>query len=901
MGGGVISFWNGMHGRNVKRAEETSMIRQFTRMACVVTCILASVTYAQQLLQPESAVYDMPRDRYLISNFYNGQIIAISAEGTYSVFAEGKISSAGLHIIDDTVYVGCGTRGVLAYNLVTGEEVMDILIPGSSLLNDITADTSGNLYVSDPYGNKIYRIRLADRTYSTLVDYVVWPNGLLFDKKNNRLLACTSTTRRIYSVDMTDGTLTQLVNVGDGHLDGLAEDNAGNIYVSAQGPEAVFRYNWNFTSSRETVSSGHVGPADIYYDRWHEILLVPNIAGNTVDFVDMPVPPRLEIYTFSDVTYGDGDGLWEGGEEIELTFGFENSRPESMINMTVNLFSEDISLTVTSGTVDLGDVVPEQIVDNTSAPFRFTIPAEYNPRIDSFYLEFNYTFMAEDRRDTIVITQGIGHPRILLVDDFAGAGIAHYYTQELDDLLIPYTVWDIQAEGTPSSAALSEYEVVIWFTGNDGAAGFDNDKILSLQGYMDGGGSLFLTGQGIAAAINAFDPGFLNNYLRCTHESILYVMLMTIASTAEVFAQGDTLMISGGDGASNQVNTDHISALNGAVDEMNYFGTANGGAVSYAGDYKLVFFGFGFEAVRSDMPRFISRQDILLNIFDFFELPYPNRAPAATDLTISPGDPTHLVNHTPEISWNYLDEDMTPQAYYQIQVGDDDLWPTGEMWDSGPVPGSEASVVYSGSELQDGGDYYVRARSSDGSLWSNWVYGSFHMNAVPVPADLVPDNAEEVATNPPLLSHATMTDSEADSLTYDYQLYDDAAMTVPVENASGLPGMPGDTTSWQVATPLTEYEDYYWRVRCQDNYETGSWSAVASFIVVPPFICGDANRDETLNVGDAVFIINYVFKSGPAPDPLAAGDANSDGTTDVGDAVYLVNFIFRHGPDPCSR
>ncbi|MCP4566944.1 MAG: hypothetical protein GY841_05120, partial [FCB group bacterium] len=31
------------------------------------------------------------------------------------------------------------------------------------------------------------------------------------------------------------------------------------------------------------------------------------------------------------------------------------------------------------------------------------------------------------------------------------------------------------------------------------------------------------------------------------------------------------------------------------------------------------------------------------------------------------------------------------------------------------------------------------------------------------------------------------------------------------------------------------------------------------------YICGDANSDGALNVGDAVYMINYVFKNGPAP------------------------------------
>jgi len=67
------------------------------------------------------------------------------------------------------------------------------------------------------------------------------------------------------------------------------------------------------------------------------------------------------------------------------------------------------------------------------------------------------------------------------------------------------------------------------------------------------------------------------------------------------------------------------------------------------------------------------------------------------------------------------------------------------------------------------------------------------------------------------------------------------------------------------------------------------------------YICGDANGDRLINVGDAVFVINFVFRSGPTPAPLEAGDANCDGSVNVGDAVYLVNYVFRSGPPPCCR
>jgi hypothetical protein len=62
---------------------------------------------------------------------------------------------------------------------------------------------------------------------------------------------------------------------------------------------------------------------------------------------------------------------------------------------------------------------------------------------------------------------------------------------------------------------------------------------------------------------------------------------------------------------------------------------------------------------------------------------------------------------------------------------------------------------------------------------------------------------------------------------------------------------------------------------------------------------GDVNNDRNVNVGDAVYLINFIFRSGPPPVFLPEGDVNCDGKTNIGDAVYIVNYVFRGGPAPC--
>jgi len=63
-------------------------------------------------------------------------------------------------------------------------------------------------------------------------------------------------------------------------------------------------------------------------------------------------------------------------------------------------------------------------------------------------------------------------------------------------------------------------------------------------------------------------------------------------------------------------------------------------------------------------------------------------------------------------------------------------------------------------------------------------------------------------------------------------------------------------------------------------------------------LCGDVNGDDDINIGDAIWIINYVFRDGYAPVSFVSSDVNVSGLIDIGDAVYLLDYIFRDGPPP---
>ncbi len=62
--------------------------------------------------------------------------------------------------------------------------------------------------------------------------------------------------------------------------------------------------------------------------------------------------------------------------------------------------------------------------------------------------------------------------------------------------------------------------------------------------------------------------------------------------------------------------------------------------------------------------------------------------------------------------------------------------------------------------------------------------------------------------------------------------------------------------------------------------------------------CGDMNLDDQVNLMDITYLINYLYKNGPAPAVENSGDVNSSGVTNLLDITFLIAFLYKDGPYP---
>ena len=57
-----------------------------------------------------------------------------------------------------------------------------------------------------------------------------------------------------------------------------------------------------------------------------------------------------------------------------------------------------------------------------------------------------------------------------------------------------------------------------------------------------------------------------------------------------------------------------------------------------------------------------------------------------------------------------------------------------------------------------------------------------------------------------------------------------------------------------------------------------------------------------INMVDVVATVDFIFRGGPGPEPeYLVGDCNCNRVVNLQDAVYLIDYIFKMGDEPCGN
>ncbi|TFG89841.1 MAG: hypothetical protein E4H15_08655 [Syntrophobacterales bacterium] len=313
---------------------------------------------------------------------------------------------------------------------------------------------------------------------------------------------------------------------------------------------------------------------------------------------------------------GDGDRKIERGENVRLNFELKNLMTP-LGDAEVTLTADTSGIVITDGYSYLGDLESKEILDNISDPMEFYVPEDFPSR--RVYFTFHVSgdsglgqiYTADTTIELFVANN------LLIVDDDKGedsleTNYIDYYTRPLDRIKVPYEVWDKSHE-PDKDVTLSEYEYLIWYTGDHRDSIFSHADVESLMNFLDGGGKLFLTSQDavedLATSPDPLYQEFMTDYLHVDFDDNFdeYLLIMVPGKIGDEIGDNLYMYLGGFYSLKNQISCDILIPDDQADTVCVYAGpywvtTQDSVAgIKYANEtFKVVTFGFGFEGLNTD-------------------------------------------------------------------------------------------------------------------------------------------------------------------------------------------------------------------------------------------------------------------------------------------------------------
>jgi len=119
-------------------------------------------------------------------------------------------------------------------------------------------------------------------------------------------------------------------------------------------------------------------------------------------------------------------------------------------------------------------------------------------------------------------------------------------------------------------------------------------------------------------------------------------------------------------------------------------------------------------------------------------------------------------------------------------------------------------------------------------------------------------------------------------------------------NSGSLPaGLNLDTLTGFISGVPTEFGDFTFDVYAKDR--DTSLSEIVEYnmhVNEGTALPGDADYSGAVNILDATYLINYLYKDGPEPPIVNQGDPDASCAINILDVTYLINYLYKDGPAP---
>jgi DNA-binding beta-propeller fold protein YncE len=241
--------------------------------------------------RPDDLAFD-PQGRLVFSDFYNGTVSRVNANGSITVLVSGIAGPEGLAFLPDGTMIIAEQQTNRILSLVPGATSLTVLrtlpgTPGGPPCKDgvdgIAYDpTTQTLIIPDSPTGNVYRMSLDGQKLTLLASGIPRPVGAAVDQHGT-----------VYIADECGGSLWIIAPNGKttrmggfGKLDDVAIDSHSNILVIDLAPSihALIRVRRS-TGKREILASkGFIEPQGLVIDKNDDIFVSDDYADKIVEF-----------------------------------------------------------------------------------------------------------------------------------------------------------------------------------------------------------------------------------------------------------------------------------------------------------------------------------------------------------------------------------------------------------------------------------------------------------------------------------------------------------------------------------------------------------------------------------------------------------------------------------------
>lgn len=239
---------------------------------------------------PESVVYDDARDCFYVSNYdgYNPSNnrgiqsiskVTLEDKTVNAAWVTGLNNPTGMTMFDDKLFV-VERQNLVEIDSNSGKIANRYPVPQPVFLNDVAADDTGNLYISDSNKHVIYRFSGGVVKEWIKDEEIRNPNGL--HVLGRELIVGNNGDNSLKAIDLESKKIIKIANLGPGIIDGIRSDHEGNLIVS-HWEGKIYRISRNGTVEKLLdLTARRINTADLEYIQKRGLLVIPTFMNDRV-------------------------------------------------------------------------------------------------------------------------------------------------------------------------------------------------------------------------------------------------------------------------------------------------------------------------------------------------------------------------------------------------------------------------------------------------------------------------------------------------------------------------------------------------------------------------------------------------------------------------------------------